>query len=289
MSNIDSNILISRVVDGVASPEDWGRLEQAAAEQPGVWRELAMAHRQHGALVAAMGPALASADLVELPNAGTAEVVDEERVLTIESGRRRRTMSVAWAGWAVAAGLALAFTAASPTLRRGGADQASLTPALVAKVKDSLTPAEAFDIYRTKGQLEGLVVDELSEKILLGFEEGAPGRERAALIIRPVVERAPVSSLACVSQDESGQHVVVPLPEEQLMRLRVQFKAAVPMGILPGKVDVRIERKGPAKGEPKAPSPAVMNVRPAGLYFEFSARARKSERPASQCVKEIVS
>src|SRR5258708_31938854 len=99
--NSKQDILISRVVDGVARPEDWDALEQMGAADSSVWRELAQAQRAEQVLKSAACEAVAVVDYVELPPVG---MVHAEHRLKFRAGR-----VASWGGWAAAAAMKLAF------------------------------------------------------------------------------------------------------------------------------------------------------------------------------------
>src|SRR5262245_45409053 len=97
-------LVISRVIDGDASEQDWLDLESFAQREPRIWRELAEAQRDHAALMRGVSAALALADSTPLPS---------QREAFMQGGRpaqfqqRLRQLST-WAGWAVAAVIVLA-------------------------------------------------------------------------------------------------------------------------------------------------------------------------------------
>jgi len=62
------DILIGRVIDDEATPQDWTELEQLGAADPTVWRRLSFAKREQSALCAGLDEALAIADEVEIPH-----------------------------------------------------------------------------------------------------------------------------------------------------------------------------------------------------------------------------
>ena len=98
---VDRDLLISRVVDDAASAGDWAQLRALAEYDPSVWRELFEAQHAQAELAQAVQQAIAIADGIEAP---------------VESlpghGLRFRARQVAgWAGWAVAASVAVVWMA----------------------------------------------------------------------------------------------------------------------------------------------------------------------------------
>src|SRR5262245_17870832 len=94
---MDTNLdmLISRVVDGVAEKADWEALDALGAADATVWRELAQAQRAEQLLRCAAGREVAVAEHVALPPVASEE--SEHRL----KFRLRRVSS--WGGWAAAA------------------------------------------------------------------------------------------------------------------------------------------------------------------------------------------
>lgn len=95
----DRDLLISRVVDDVATADDWKHLRGLANDDPSLWRELFEAQHAHGEFAQAVQQAILVADGVDAPvgDAGSWGV----------SYRLRQASR--WAGWAVAAGVGLAW------------------------------------------------------------------------------------------------------------------------------------------------------------------------------------
>src|SRR5882724_471238 len=99
-SNLD--ILITRVVDGRATPADWASLDALGAADASVWRELGQAQKADQLLTKVVGEAVAAVERVELPG-NTVQI-------QAQAGLQRRLRKVgAWGGWAAAAAVTLAF------------------------------------------------------------------------------------------------------------------------------------------------------------------------------------
>jgi hypothetical protein len=118
----DVDVLVSRVVDGVATHRDWATLEAVALRQPGVWRDVALAQRHDRTLrevVARAGDVAAAVDIERvMARAGTSATTSAS-VGGAARGRRRVVLggggAWAWAGWLVAAAVGVAaFTPLTP-------------------------------------------------------------------------------------------------------------------------------------------------------------------------------
>ncbi|MFI4883050.1 MAG: hypothetical protein ACIAQU_10755 [Phycisphaerales bacterium JB064] len=98
---VDRDLLISRVVDDAASPADWEQLRALAEYDPSVWRELFEAQHAQAELAQAVQQAIAIADGIDAP---IGELAGPSIVF-----RFRQVAS--WAGWAVAASVAVFWMA----------------------------------------------------------------------------------------------------------------------------------------------------------------------------------
>lgn len=189
-------ILIGRVVDAEAGPEDWRELEAIGARDPFVWRRLADAQRDHDGLRAAFACAAApTVEAVEAP----AHVAQEAGAMMV----RLRC----WSGWGAAACLGaalLSVTGAVPGLsaRHGGQ---------VAGLSAPLTMDEAMDSYLKAGEESGRVVTQLPKTVIECVESPAGGFE--VVFVRQILERATVKSAVEIHWDETGSPVLRPMSE----------------------------------------------------------------------------
>lgn len=208
---VDRDLLISRIVDGRASQDEWTILESSAARDPGVWRELAMAQRDQRALemiVASAGDVAESVDLaVHRHPAG----------FRTEPSRIRR-----WGGWMVAAALALAFAGQFNTNQRlrellGGSQPEE---AGIIRVRNT---DQALDAYRNKGKKEGVVLGEMPDQVLLAAEPAPDGQGYNVTIVRQFVEKRRVNDMIGFnSRDELGRPVSTVQQPIQLRRPQPQ-------------------------------------------------------------------
>ncbi|MBS0190854.1 MAG: hypothetical protein U0573_03040 [Phycisphaerales bacterium] len=199
MTTPEKEILISRVVDGVAAPSDWVELDLIGAGDPSLWKDLAQAQRDRQLLDAAVGEAISVADLVSLPQADTHE---------------RRIRIPLWSGWAVAAMIALgafilpgfrnALINNAPNVNQGSI----LVPPRVA---EDPSPDDALKTYLDKGKDSGKVIRQLPEFVVLESSPAPDGHGYDVVYLRQIVERARVESLKSYEVDESGQKIPAPV------------------------------------------------------------------------------
>ena len=97
MNETNLDILISRVVDGVATPADWVSLESIAASNPSVWREIAVAQRTDRALAAAVCHETLAAERIDLH---TQDTPGGSLLFSQSTFTRRLRIAGAWGGWA---------------------------------------------------------------------------------------------------------------------------------------------------------------------------------------------
>lgn len=197
MTGIDRDILITRVLDGEATPEDWAAFRALAARDQSVWAELADAQQDRAELASALAEAIAVADRVEAP-------------IDAHAGERfnaRLRTGAAWLGWAAAATLAVgAFVGrgglgTAPAPASDGAQQAGLFPINSAE--------DALKVYFDKGQQTGRVLGELPDRVLLSSQPLPDGSGFSVVYLRQIVERQEVPDLFRMGVNEAGQRVPV--------------------------------------------------------------------------------
>jgi hypothetical protein len=185
MSDDQTDILFSRVIDGRDTAADWQALETLGTQDPDLWRTLALAQRDHRAIVAGVRRATDVADGIALPSA--------EPARHRHSFHARAKRTSAWAGWAAAAMLAIAFvgrTMQSPSQDIGAGATASLEQPFA-------DAASALQSYLSKGRENGRVVTERPMR-LLGLEQLPDGAGYRVLYERPIVESAVLGSPSIV-------------------------------------------------------------------------------------------
>lgn len=197
MTGVDRDILITRVLDGEATPEDWAAFRAMAARDQAVWADLADAQQDRADLAAAVADAISIADHVEAPihrHAG------ERLNARIKTG-------AAWLGWAAAAMVALAaFTG-----KLGTTPPTPGTDTQQAGLFRINSPEDAMQVYLDKGQETGSVLGEMPDRVLLRSEPLADGSGFAVFYVRQIVERQEVPQLFQLGTNEAGQSVPVPI------------------------------------------------------------------------------
>lgn len=197
MNELELERVISRMVDGVATPGDWAAFDATAAREPALWREVAMAQRVQQALASAVAREVSVADRVSLPDA--ADVVAHERHA---DGLTLRTRWVAsWGGWAAAAAVGLMFVVGRPDANNQIATAPTGLPVQ--------TAAEALRAYQQfRGEKNpSTLVRELPDKVLLDTQPAADGKGYDVTYLRQIVERVHVENLYKPSHAEDGRLV----------------------------------------------------------------------------------
>ncbi len=196
-----SEILISRLVDGEASTEEWREFESLAFADPSLWRTLAETRRDKDLICAQFNELAAAADRVNPVPAAV-------RATHVMAGRFR-----AWSGWTAAAVIALGW-AGLTNIRSNSAggggqpQQAGLLPA-------SFTPDEAREVYLTEGRQQGLVVEELP-KVLIDSRPIADSDRVEVIFLRQIVERQIVQNVYGFASDDTGVTTLVPISPEEI-------------------------------------------------------------------------
>jgi hypothetical protein len=188
-------VVIARVVDGVASSADWDALRQLAASDAGVWAEIAEEQTLRRALEGLVDGACAVSERVALPM---------ERA---GSGSRRWTLAAG--GWLAAA--AIAVTALTLDTRRvnvtAPGPASSAQAGLLAPVS---TAAEAFSKYLELGKASGQVLGELPTSQVIERTPRPDGQGYDVVYVRGILERTHVDEVFRTARDDSGRVLVVP-------------------------------------------------------------------------------
>jgi len=211
------DILIGRVTDGEASPNDWAEIEDISATDPGIWHRLAAAQRTHARIESAVEDAIAISELIDIP--------DLRRVRRPVAATVRE-----YAGWSLAAGLAIALTItmarsgvsgspASPSIAENpAAGGAMLIPNEDLRINDATgtsqfvgyEPEQGYDRYLQYGLREGFVLGQQAPVVLQ--TQHLPDGTYELIITRAHIERRKVTDLNTyrVQRDEWGNEHLVP-------------------------------------------------------------------------------
>lgn len=229
---VDRDLLISRVVDDAASAADWQQLRALAEYDPSVWRELFEAQHAQAELAQAVQQAIAIADGIDAP-------IDDRAGPTLRF-RLRKTAS--WAGWAVAASVAVVWMAPhvtpgrnqppAPTMNTAGAPTGTQVPAARGATVErnpstfeTVDPREspartmltgedspALGPYRRASADAGAQqLAEMPERVLLEVRPLADGRLEL-IYVRRLIEKSIVNDgdLYQVKPDDAGIDRAVP-------------------------------------------------------------------------------
>jgi len=192
MSDTRLDLLANRIVDGRETPDEFAEFRRLAADRPAAWEALAEMQRDDRALRALASAATGGAERVDLPHAAFAPSPG----------------FAAAAGWLVAAalGLALAVPGGGSARPRDGGPQ-------VASIGPTLSSAEALRTYLDRGRAEGLVLEELEPKALLGSRP-LPGGGYELVFVRQILERVEVPAVYRFDArlDGAADGAAIPLP-----------------------------------------------------------------------------
>ena len=193
------DLLISRVIDGRASTEDWDRFRALAANEPAIWCELAETQQSHEMVRDELMLELTAADRVELPGG----VIDDA------STKRRMSIASKWGGWAIAAALLVAWSLGMPRADEGTTGTNPQTAGLLPVIGLSdAEPEQAFNQYMTAGQKAGRVIAEVPNQVIVETTP-MPDGSIEVLYLRQVIERKVMDSAYRIIHDEAGNEVPV--------------------------------------------------------------------------------
>lgn len=208
MSTMERDILISRVVDGLASDGDWSSLERLGESDPTVWRELAVAQRQQAILFGAVDRELLAADRVDAPDL-------RPSVIKFPGATWK------WTGWAAAAAVGMMWIAGrstlNPTLPISTYDKA---PYGASFMPVSLSSEDYLQQYIDRGRQDGVVVGQMDSKPVVELRpvqvEG--GTAYDVVYARVILERTRLPNVYRLTTDEFGSQIPVraKLPEKVL-------------------------------------------------------------------------
>lgn len=205
MNEGDTDIPMTRILDGRATPADWRAFERAAEGRPGAWKELALLQHDDRALRASVAEAVDRAEAVDAPVHGLAGGHPESWRMSA----RARTVAT-WAGWAVAASVAVAFVTARPQQPRRGYEAASTAGV---PAPDLTSASDFLSNYLSRGKQEGTVIREVPERWVVSTEPTETGGQRV-LYLRLILEQATVQDFYKYSQDEWGNPTPVKVQVE---------------------------------------------------------------------------
>ncbi len=200
-SNDERDILISRIVDGVATNADWMSFRVLADNDPTIWYELADVQRLHDLVFQCVQNELAATDRVELPGG----LIDDRPM------RVRMEVASRWGGWVAAAIVLVWFFGQSdaPTILN---DHDSATAGILGSsiLLDQAKPDQAFDQYLSSGQILGQVVGEMPDRVVIETRP-MPDGTIEVLYLRQIIERQVIDHAYREVRDEMGNVFSVPV------------------------------------------------------------------------------
>jgi len=203
------DVLISRVIDAEATPEDWSAFRALAETDQTVWRDLGEAQQQNEVLSEAFRAEARVADLVDLP----------ELIADTAPFQRRLDSIGRWGGWAAAAALVLVWATGSQ-IGLGSGDRATtpMTAGLGLPLSEA-TPDEALARYIDAGQRSGMVVGEMPDQLVI---ETIPLDDGSieVVYVRQIVERRITKQVFRETKSDSGASVPVRIPAADIQRSR---------------------------------------------------------------------
>lgn len=201
------DLLISRVIDGSASAEDWSSFRILASTDAEVWNDLSDAQREHEALCEVMHAASSIADGVDLPGGSGSPIVFESRV----------NAAARWGGWAVAAVLMLGWFTGTFSMNQAN-NPLGTNPQTGSMVPlNAADPEQAFNQYLQAGQADGKVVGEMPDHVVVETRPLVDGTVEV-IYLRQVIERRVLDQAFREAVDEFGNPVVVPVDLKTLKR-----------------------------------------------------------------------
>ncbi len=201
------DLLISRVIDGSASAEDWSSFRILASTDAEVWNDLSDAQREHEALCEVMHAASSIADGVDLPGGSGSPIVFESRV----------NAAARWGGWAVAAVLMLGWFTGTFSMNQT-TNPLGTNPQTGSMVPlNAADPEQAFNQYLQAGQADGKVVGEMPDHVVVETRPLVDGTVEV-IYLRQVIERRVLDQAFREAVDEFGNPVVVPVDLKTLKR-----------------------------------------------------------------------
>jgi hypothetical protein len=193
-------LLISRIVDAAASEADWTRFRSLAAQDDGLWQRLAEAQAAQQQLTRALEPTLIAADQVALP-----VVVRDESPRPVGIIRWP-----AWAGWAVAALVAvmwwtgggwLPMSQPAPTPSQSTSTQQAGWPVDFTGVSQArTTPSDLLGAYLQSDHIVG-------QGALQPIDTVETPEGTQVLIMRPIYERVRLEPQYLDTLNEQGELV----------------------------------------------------------------------------------
>ncbi|PCI09095.1 hypothetical protein COB72_07060 [bacterium] len=197
----ERDVLISRVIDGIATSHDWTIFRALAAHDPSIWTELADTQSIQETMCTHVDHFVSIADHIELPGG----LIDDQPM------RTRLDIISKWGGWAAAAAILVVWFLGNPSLQSSN----EITPITAGFggsniLLDQAQPDQAFDQYLASGQSSGQVVGEMPEHIVIETRP-MPDGTIEVLYLRQIIERQIIDHAYREMRDETGNVFPVPV------------------------------------------------------------------------------
>ncbi len=197
-NTVDRDVLVSRVVDGRASGEDWAALRRLAAREPEVWDEIEAFGSMHSSMCAAVDVELARCAAVDLD-------APEHEVF-----HQRVRIARSWGGWLVAAAVLLAWSLNLPMQPSSSMTAtSSIGPDLGSSYIRVDEPVDALRAYVNRGREAGTVVGLVPDVQVLETRSAPDGSGLEVLLVRQIIERQRVDQVYRWTQDEAGNLIPI--------------------------------------------------------------------------------
>lgn len=191
---MDRDVLMTRVIDGHATAEDWVAFRRLADDEPDTWNELAQTQSMHSALCSAMDEAIVAAEFTDVPMRGH------------DVFYRRGHLAGTWGGWLIAASVLIAWSLNLPMQGPVLTATSGMSPNLGAGYVKVDEPADALRAYVDRGRKDGSVVGLVPDVRVLETRAATDGSGRLeVLLVRQIIERQRVDQVYQWTQDESGR------------------------------------------------------------------------------------
>ncbi|MBL8964569.1 MAG: hypothetical protein KF787_11120 [Phycisphaeraceae bacterium] len=200
----DRDIIISRVVDGLATSEDWSVLDRLGGADPAVWKEVVVAQRHQALLCDVVEGEVGASERVDAPDTRPAVI-------------RFPGASWKWSGWAAAALVALAWSfgrtgwissqvhAPAEIVSQAGFGPGSLLPVSSSSADDYLRR------YIERGREDGTVVGQMDRRPVIEMRPMAVdgGTAYEVVYARVIFEKATLPDVYRLTTDEAGTLIPV--------------------------------------------------------------------------------
>jgi hypothetical protein len=204
-SNLDQEVVFSRLLDGRGRAADWQRLREATAADASAWDRLIGSAGDQDVLGDVVGLAGERADACD---ADTSTPPAPLAFPSAQGRRADRAVRAARLGWLVAACMALGMVSVymRPAAPSSGMQGANLAPFSL----DNYSSNDLMNKYKDRASKEGTLVGELPQRLVLETRPSSDGKGYEVLYMRQFIERVVVDDMYKFATDDVGRPVMVP-------------------------------------------------------------------------------